>query len=267
MSVSNLRKIMILLHAIDKIGKNVDYYALDLSLSELQRTLRKVPTDTFKHVHCHGLLGTYDDGLEWLKTQDNASRSKCIMWLGSSIGNFSRDEAAMFLRRFTSTLSPRDMLIVGIDGCQDSEKVFSAYNDQLGKTHEFVLNGLTHANRLLGKDAFRKKDWSVIGEYDVAAGRHQAFYSSNKHLEVAGVHFCAGERIRIEESYKYSTLQTERLLEASGLIPGASYGDQDGQYRELCLSLPNSLPSRVHPTQLIPLFLVIPRPLQLHCVR
>lgn len=74
----------ILLQALDAAGKVVDYYALDLSLTELRRTLEQVPA--FKHVRCHGLHGTYDDGLDWLKLPENQSRPKCVMSLGSSIG-------------------------------------------------------------------------------------------------------------------------------------------------------------------------------------
>jgi uncharacterized SAM-dependent methyltransferase len=83
----NLRKVSILLRALEAAGKDVDYYALDLSLKELERTLEQVPS--FEHVKCHGLFGTYDDGLDWLKTPENKSRPKCVMSLGSSIGENS----------------------------------------------------------------------------------------------------------------------------------------------------------------------------------
>merc|ERR1712093_736653 len=49
----NLRKVSILLEALDSAGKDIDYYALDLSLKELYRTPEQVPE--FKHVRCHGL--------------------------------------------------------------------------------------------------------------------------------------------------------------------------------------------------------------------
>jgi uncharacterized SAM-dependent methyltransferase len=76
--------VSLLLKALDAAGKNIDYYALDLSVEELRRTLEQVPA--FKHVKCHGLHGTYDDGLDWLKMPENQSRPKCVMSLGSSIG-------------------------------------------------------------------------------------------------------------------------------------------------------------------------------------
>lgn len=80
----NLRKVCLLLQALEDAGKEVEYYALDLSRTELERTLAQVPR--FRNVTCRGLLGTYDDGREWLKGSARAGRSKCILSLGSSIG-------------------------------------------------------------------------------------------------------------------------------------------------------------------------------------
>ena len=227
-----------MLNAIEKSAKSVNYYALDLSLSELQRTLSAIPEGTFNHVRCYGLHGTYNDGLEWLKSKKHASRPNFVMWLGSSIGNFNRDEAASFLNGFASALRPYDTMMIGIDGCQDSQKVYRAYNDREGKTHEFVLNGLIHANRLLGKEVFHLEDWEVIGEYDETAGRHQAFYSPKKDIQVDDIHFTCGERVRIEESYKYSTIETQSLWKVAGLTPGATFVDQTGQYRKLNYDFP-----------------------------
>jgi uncharacterized SAM-dependent methyltransferase len=81
---SNLRKVNLLLQALEDAAKNVDYYALDLSQQELERTLAQLPP--YKHVRAHGLLGTYDDGQVWLKDPSIASRQKCILSLGSSVG-------------------------------------------------------------------------------------------------------------------------------------------------------------------------------------
>jgi uncharacterized SAM-dependent methyltransferase len=80
--------VSILLQALEDAGKDIDYYALDLSLKELKRTLEQVPA--FQHVRCHGLHGTYDDGLDWLKMPENSTRPRCVMSLGSSIGQCSQ---------------------------------------------------------------------------------------------------------------------------------------------------------------------------------
>lgn len=125
------------MQALETAGKKIDYYALDLSLKELKRTLDQVPE--FEHVKCHGLHGTYDDGLDWLKTPEHSSKPKCVMSLGSSIGswpkpnyichnnsslgNFHRPDAAGFLKNFSEVLQPTDSLLVGLDGTMDAEKV------------------------------------------------------------------------------------------------------------------------------------------------
>ena len=74
-----MKKIKILLDALEKAEKNVDYYALDLDLKELERTLAAVPLDMYQHVRCSGLHGTYDDGVEWLKSDAVAGRPVSIL--------------------------------------------------------------------------------------------------------------------------------------------------------------------------------------------
>ena len=41
-----------------------------------------------------------------------------------------------------------------------------------------------------------------------------------------------GEKIRFEESYKYSLLQTSELWERAGLIPKAVFGNRFNDYRK-----------------------------------
>lgn len=154
------------------------------------------------------------------------------MSLGSSIGNFSRDEAAKFLKEFAQALQLDDTMLIGLDGCKDKEKVFRAYNDEKGLTHKFIRNGLSHANKILGANVFKEKDWIVIGEYDEQAGCHQAFYSPVQDTSFDNVNFRAGEKIRIEQSYKYSEEERSRLWRMAGLSEGARWTDSTGDYCE-----------------------------------
>ncbi|KAI1344598.1 C-type lectin protein [Xylariaceae sp. FL0016] len=225
----NLRKVSILLHALDEAGKEVDYYALDLSEDELHRTLAQLPA--FRHVRCHGLLGTYDDGQEWLKMPSNLAKRKCVLHLGSSIGNFTRDEAASFLRGFAEVLQPEDSFLIGVDSCTNPSKVYHAYNDREGVTHDFILNGLDNANEVLGERAFQSDEWKVIGEYvyDSEGGRHQAFYSPVRDTIVMGESIKAQERIQIEQSQKYSKGECEALWSTAGMFEADRWmtGDED----------------------------------------
>ena len=232
---SNLRKVDILLRALEKGQKDIEYFALDISRPELERTLSAIQ-GTYKHVRCQGLFGTYDDGLSWLKTQESLEKPKCILSMGSSIGNFDRTEAGEFLKAFSHVLRDQDFFLIGIDACQDADRIYHAYNDREGKTHEFILNGLTHANKLMGKEIFKGGEWKVVGEFDKDAGRHQAFYSPIVDVVVedngCGVAIKAGEKIRAEESYKYSLLQSNELWQRAGMRERARFSNTSNDYRK-----------------------------------
>lgn len=226
----NLRKVNILLQAIDRLGKDVEYYAVDLSLPELKRTFSEIPTDGYKHVKCFGLHGTYDHALEWLRSSSAKDKPKTILWLGSSLGNFKRHEAAPFLAEFGHAMKPGDTMLIGIDSCKDPDRVYHAYNDKANVTHEFILNGLKHANRLMERESFKLEEWEVIGEYDEEAGRHHAFVAPLKDVVIEDVKIPKGERIRIEESYKYSREEILELWEGAGLVENTVWSNARGDY-------------------------------------
>ncbi|EUC45427.1 hypothetical protein COCMIDRAFT_95519 [Bipolaris oryzae ATCC 44560] len=235
----NLRKVNILLQAIDRLGKDIEYYAVDLSLPELERTFKQIPIEGYSHVKCFGLHGTYDDALEWLKSPAVEAKTKTILWLGSSLGNFKRHEVPPFLAGFGKVLQTGDTMLIGIDSCKDPKRVFHAYNDRDGVTHRFILNGLKHANALMGDTAFNLDDWEVIGEYDTKAGRHHAFVAPRKDLVIDGVPIKQGERIRIEESYKYSHEEAKKLWELAKLAENAIWANSKGDYGLHMVSKPS----------------------------
>ena len=208
---------------------------MDLSLTELTRTLSIAAQDRFRHVKVQGLHGTYDDGLAWLKRPENLGKPSCVLFLGSSIGNFTYAEAAGFLKGFSGVLGSNDSMIIGVDACQDKDKVYRAYHDKEGKTHEFYLNGFAQANALLGKKVFELGKWDIVGEYDEAGGRHQAFYVPTTDTVVDGVCVKAGEKILFEESYKYSRPQSTELWRNSGFVAGEAFGNSTDDYRKLDL--------------------------------
>ena len=223
----------ILLDAFERAGKDISYFALDLSLKELQRTLAAVPKGHYKHVQCFGLHGTYDDGLAWLSKPDHRMRPKCILSLGSSLGNFPHSDAGPFLKGFAEILQPSDTVILGLDACHDPDRVFRAYNDRKGVTEKFNRHGLDQANQLLGKEVFKQDEWQVIGEYDEKAGRHRAFYIPLKDISFEDILLKKGERIRFEESWKYSPSTTASILRSAGLVETGLYGNTRDDYREL----------------------------------
>lgn len=84
----------------------------------------------------------------------------------------------------------------------------------------FILNGLHHANDVLGEAVFRPGAWRVIGEYvyDGEGGRHQTYYAPRRTTAVMGDLIRPHDRILIEISMKYSREEAERLWNLSGLV-------------------------------------------------
>jgi uncharacterized SAM-dependent methyltransferase len=124
--------------------------------------------------------------------------------------------------------------------------VFHAYNDRYGVTHEFILNGLLHANRVLGYDAFNTKEWKVIGEYDKVNGRHHAFVAPLRDVTIAGVFVKANERIFIEQSLKYNDIDKFQLWEAAGLAEGANWMNTEANYGQSVPCLCQPCPTFLH---------------------
>ncbi|KAI1610939.1 C-type lectin protein [Exophiala viscosa] len=226
----NLRKIDILLKAFEKAKKPVEYYALDLSLPELKRTFSEIDTNTYQYVTFHALHGTYDDALSWLPRSRNDGQTTCVMTMGSSLGNFSREGAAGFLANFKNVLANPDFLLVGLDGCQTAEKVFHAYNDDPGTTEKFYRNGLSHANDIIGYEAFRQDEWGIEGQYVEEQNKHQASYVALKDIKTPDFTFEKGEKIHLEDAFKYSVAETDQLWHAAGLIPQMAYANKSNDY-------------------------------------
>ena len=245
----NLRKIKILLHALEKQGRATDYYALDLNRSELQRSLASVPPGTFQHVRCHGLLGTYDDARCWLERCENIQRNKCVISLGSSIGSFTRSEAPQFLSEFADLLKRscngqsgklENTMIVGLDACKSPSRLDRAYNDPHGVWNEFILNGLKHANSLLGYDAFRQEDWSVEGRWNKGNGCYERYLVPLRDIFFEGVRFEAGEEIFISHSCKYDVVEQAQLWDRAGLEEIAQWTTKDGCYGAYFIFVPSA---------------------------
>lgn len=230
-SSSNLRKIEILLRECERTEKRVDYYALDLSLVELQRTFSEISTESFNFVGFHGLHGTYDDALAWLQDPENRTRPTVVLSMGSSIGNFSRSDAAGFLSGFSKALNPMDFLLIGLDACKDPERVYKAYNDSEGITRQFYENGLSHANRVLGFEAFKPGEWEIVTGYDIHEGRHQACYSPKVDVTINGTTIRKGEKLVFEEAFKYGREERDELCRNAGLISQVEFGNSSDDYR------------------------------------
>lgn len=196
------------------------YVAVDISADFMKESLDRL-RQRFARTEVLGLALDFSGSL---KLPDSVHCNKRLFFYpGSSIGNFSPQEAAGFLRRLRSScecgVQPEGGILLGVDLIKDEAVLNAAYDDALGVTAAFNLNLLRHVNRLLGAD-FRVQDW-----------RHKAFFNAEQsriemHLVARAnltVHWRGGQRrfeqgesIHTENSYKYTQKSFLSLLEQAG---------------------------------------------------
>ena len=64
-----------------------------------------------------------------------------ILFLGSSLGNFPRGDGTKFLHDLPLRPGSGDTLLLGLDHENDPAEIVKAYNDSLGITRRFILQG------------------------------------------------------------------------------------------------------------------------------
>ncbi|KAF8158186.1 DUF323 domain-containing protein [Crassisporium funariophilum] len=168
-----------------------------------------------------------------------------ILFLGSSIGNFSRDDAASFLSSLPLRPGSADTLLLGLDHDNDKEKIEEAYNDSKGYTKRFILNGLRAAGRTLGDEhMFNEDKWEYVNHYNVAERRHEAFFRSKSVQTVhepsreEDITFLKDELMKIEESLKFSEKDAYTLFTKANLRPVQRWSDVKSQYSLWLLERP-----------------------------
>jgi dimethylhistidine N-methyltransferase len=151
---------------------------------------------------------------------DVPARRRLFFYPGSSIGNFSPENARAFLRRVCAQCGEDGGLLIGMDLVKDKAVLDAAYDDALGVTAAFNLNVLRHVNALIGAD-FDVRQWRHHGFFNREASRVEMHLEAREDLTVrwrgGQREFARGERIHTENSHKYRQSAAVALLEQSGL--------------------------------------------------
>ncbi|KAJ3037093.1 hypothetical protein HK097_003606 [Rhizophlyctis rosea] len=234
----SMRKTKSLLTSITTHRKNITYYAVDLSHTSLLESLKPL-TESFPQISFTGLLGTYDDALHHIAATIPKSARKTYLWLGSSIGNLTREEAASFLRNVNEkAMEEGDLFICGIDRRNEKSKVGLAYNDRRGETRDFIMNGLDHVNVIFGEEVVKRSGFEYLSVYNDEMGRHEAYYRSLCRQKVGStkseprfeIWIEEGELINVEYSVKYSAREVETLVSKAEFYHAGKYTDSTSSY-------------------------------------
>jgi L-histidine Nalpha-methyltransferase len=170
---------------------------------------------------------------------------RLVLYIGSSIGNFTPDEARHLLQRIRRGLNPGDALLLGADLVKDESALLAAYDDAAGVTAEFNLNMLARLNRELGAN-FNIANFSHRAQWNDAESCIEMYLDSRiqqqvqiKELDTDGealtVDFDENESIHTENSYKYRSGEIEDLLEFAEFEPDKSWSDWKGWFL-VCLA-------------------------------
>jgi dimethylhistidine N-methyltransferase len=221
------RKTELLLGALNRASA---YIPIEISASALYPAARRIAR-TFPRIAVHPVLGGFHD-LDKVKLP--LGDHYCVGFFpGSTIGNFTRTEAALFLRAARRLLGEKAAFLIGADLEKPLDILLPAYNDAQGVTAAFNLNMLVRINRELG------------GTFDLDAFEHLASYKERQsriemHLRslreqqafVAGrrISFRAGETIHTENSHKYTISSFRWLAARGGWRTAKSWADENGLF-------------------------------------
>jgi L-histidine N-alpha-methyltransferase len=193
------------------------YVAVDISsdfLGEALTRLQRLHPDIT-------MLGVGTDFSRRLELPPTVPQHRRVFFYpGSSIGNFTPEEACAFLRSVAGQMRGDGALWIGVDLQKAHDVLEVAYDDPLGVTAAFNKNVLRHVNRLVGSD-FDLADWRHVAFYDAREGRIEMHLEAHRDVRVTwpggGRTFRRGQRIHTENSYKHTIPGFRALLEDAGL--------------------------------------------------
>lgn len=211
-------------HLLDALERPAAYAPIDVSTTALTALAQEVSA-AYPALAVEAVCADYGQAFD---LPSLPGRRRVGFFPGGTIGNLTPQEARAFLRAWAGRLGAGGAMLVGVDLRKPAEVVTPAYDDAQGVTARFTLNVLARANRELG------------GDFDLGTFAHRVDYDPDTgqvaiHLEslraqtarAAGrsFAFAAGERIHVEDSWRYAVEDFQALARASGYRAAAVWTD------------------------------------------
>ncbi len=195
-------KTRILLKHLDELAV---YVPVDISADHLLESARQI-REKFPGVEVLPVVADFTRQFD-LPSPEVMPLRNIVYFPGSTIGNFTHDDAQELLRVMRHEAKDDGALLIGVDLQKDPAIIENAYNDSAGITAEFNVNMLRHLNRDYGAD-FDLDAYSHDARYDedkgrvvlkLVSSRSQAVTIGGEEIEIAN-----GEAILTEYSHKYT---------------------------------------------------------------
>jgi len=149
----------------------------------------------------------------------NDNSQKIGFFPGSTIGNFSENDAKKLLIGFKKILGKDSFLIIGVDLRKDKKIMEKAYNDSKGITAKFNKNILNGINNKVGSK-FNVKNFKHKAYFNEKKKRIEmhliSIQNQNISLKDYDLKILKGESIHTENSHKYTSDEFEKLALSSG---------------------------------------------------
>jgi L-histidine Nalpha-methyltransferase len=210
------RKTRTILDALTRNGGALTYMPTDVSEGMLRRAARALLRD-YPRLRVHAVVADYEQA--W-KLPPRLER-RLILFLGSTIGNFTPPATATFLAKVRRQLAAGDHFLLGVDLVKPVTVLEAAYNDRQGLTAEFNRNVLRVINRQLDAD-FAPERFAHVAFFNPAASQIEMHLRAREaHTVTLGalglrVTFSDGETIHTEISRKFSRDEVEAMLATAG---------------------------------------------------
>lgn len=214
-----------LLDAWTRASGEVEYVPIDIDPSVLTEAARRV-VEAYPNLRVEGLATSYERGLDLLRDRSPL----CLVFLGSTIGNFNPDETDAFLARLERDLAPSDSLLLGVDLVKDATTLEAAYDDDAGWSEAFTRNLFVRMNRELGT-AIDPETIDHVAYWNDRLERIEIYARFLEATEISLVSIgrrfrvAAGEMVLTEISRKYRIERIEADLARFGFRLERSFTD------------------------------------------
>jgi dimethylhistidine N-methyltransferase len=223
---------------LDHLPDPVAYVPVDISRDHLEQTAAILAED-YPHLEVLPVCADFTQEFN-LPVSVREPSHVAVYFPGSTIGNFTPDEALQLLRQLAALCGTGGGLLIGIDLQKDVDTIEAAYDDADGVTADFNLNVLRRINDELGGD-FRLDRFCHRAVYNPRLGRVELGLVSQcrQEVDVAGESFAfeEGEEIRTEYSHKYTIEGFADLAAGVGLTLRRHWTDDASRFAVLHLAV------------------------------
>jgi dimethylhistidine N-methyltransferase len=228
------KKTRYILEALSK-HRRTFYYPIEISPAALAACEKELGQLDF--VSLVGYEKPYLEGLRAVAARREVGEQICVLFLGSTIGNFDRPAADDFLRQVREALEPGDSLLLGTDLEKDVNTQLVAYDDPIGVTAAFNLNMLARINRELGAD-FKLRDFRHLSLWNAEQRRIEMHLRSlrRQRVNIAGAGMVMrleeGETIWTESSHKYRPQEPSQMAMRAAFRQVAQWIDEEWAFAQ-----------------------------------